>query len=440
MRFSIVALLLISCLGCLCSTTLADSPTTAPSGLPGFKQDIGPQSWDKLVIRLGGVNSDIIHHGLHPFPGTTDLLLTGYPYNEYYDWDLYFENIYLTYYGISDYCFTNLKMFLKRQQPDGFISRSLIKNRDRQDFKPFLAQLALMGSKMNPNGFEWMRPDAYDRLKKYLDRWMQFDGDHNGLPVWNSADHSGMDNQWSRAGDLNSFQDEGVDLACELVREYQAMAIIAEKLGKTEDIGMFTDHATRLSQLINTVFWDEKDGFYYDRNEKTGQLVRVKSIAGFFPLWAGVATTDRARRLIDEHLLNEKEFWLKYPIATYAKTEPDYYQGVHARECNWRGSSWMPTNYMVFHGLMHYGYQDIAHQLAMRCYHLALDENPVTREFYNAETGAGNGHVFWGFSTLGYIMPLEWQLQYDPMDLNEPMRPIVSEQLGIAFPPLPTGK
>jgi hypothetical protein len=419
----------------------ADTPAVA-----NLKQTFGPASYEKLTARLVSTNMDVLTKGMRDFRGASGKLLTGYPYNEYYDWDLYFENIYLTYYGVSDQCFTNLELFLKRQAPDGFISRSLIKNRPTQDFKPFLAQLALMGSRLRGDNFEWMRESAYVKLQKYIDRWFAYDSDHNGLPVWNSADHSGMDNQWSRAGLLDSFQDEGVDLACELSRECQAMSVIASHLGKPYDAQSYADRAEHLKELINTVFWDEKDGFYYDRNEKTGERVKVKSIAGFFPLWAGTATPERAARIIREHLTNPNEFWLKYPIATYAKTEPDYYQGSRkslisaSNECNWRGSAWMPMNYIVFHGLMRYGFSSVAHELAIKSYHLALDENPNTREWFNAETGEGEGHVFWGFSTLGYVMPLEWELGYDPMDINGPVKAIVKEEMGIGFPVGAAGK
>jgi putative isomerase len=412
---------------------VSPSVLMSPAGR-ALEKRVGPENWQKLLKRVATVNSDIATRGIRSFPGTTDKLLTGYHYNEYYDWDLYFENVYLTYFGVNDYCFTNLKMFLGREQPDGYVNRSLIKQRDRQHFKPFLAQLAVMGTKMRGDDYEWARGEYYDKLKKYLERWFAYDGDHNGLPVWNSADHSGMDNQWSRAGALGSFEIEGVDLACYLVRELRAMAIIADKLGKQDDKKAFLDHATRLGKLINDVFWDEKDGFYYDRNEKKNERVKVKSVAAFMPLWAGVATPRRARRIVKEHLLNEKEFWLKYPVATYAKTEPDYYQGSH-NECNWRGSTWMPTNYMIFHGLVHYGFKGVAGELADRTFRMVIEENPVTREYYNAETGAGIGQKeFWGFSILGYVMPLELELGYDPTDLDAPVKPVVTQHLGLQFP------
>ena len=402
-----------------------------------LKAMIGPSDYQKLGSRLEKVNNDIVAKGLHDFPGSKEKLLTGYAYGEYYDWDLYFENVYLSYFGVSQYNYSNFKVFLDREQPDGFVSRTLgiVNPRPTQMFKPFLAQIAVLGSKQNGNDYEWLRERYYERLQKYVARWFQYDSDHNGLPVWNSSDASGMDNELSRAGDLDSFQDEGVDLACYLVRELQSMAIIAGKLGKTSDQKMYVEHAKQLSALINTVFWDEKDGFYYDRNEKTGKTVRVKSVAGFTPLWAGVATPERAKRLVEEHLLNEKEFWLKYPVATYAQTEPDYYQGTRNGECNWRGTTWVPINYMIFHGLLRYGYTDAARQLALKTFRLAMDENPVTREFYDADTGKGNGmKPFWGFSSLAYVMPLEYLTQYDATDLDAPAKPLVQTELGIKFP------
>lgn len=84
--------------------------------------------------------------------------------------------------------------------------------------------------------------------------------------------------------------------------------------------------------------------------------------------------------------------------------------------------------------------KSIAHELGMKSYDMALEVNPNTGEWFNAETGEGESHVFCGFSKLGYVMPLEWELGYDPMDLNGPARPIVTENLGIGFPTAPASK
>ena len=173
---------------------------------------------------------------------------------------------------------------------------------------------------------------------------------------------------------------------------------------------------------------------YFDRNEKTGKRVYVKSATNFMPLFAGAATTARAKRTIHEHLRNPEEFWLTYPVASYAKTEPDYYQGSH-KECNWRGPTWAPTNYMIFQGLRRYGYHDLARDLATRLFDMSVRKNSVLREYYNAETGDGLGQTrFWGFTALYYGMLLESFLDYDASSLDKPLHPIFTQELGISFP------
>jgi hypothetical protein len=408
--------------------------------LTAFQTRIGPGNWERLLARLNEVNAHLRQSGIRSLTqitgslaGVGSELLTGYSYGEFYDWDLYFENLYLSYFGVHRYCRTNLEEFLKRQLASGFVARTLVNPRWRQHFKPFLAQIALLGCRQSGD-FAWLKWNQYERLKKYLDYWFWYgDHDRNGLPVWDSADHSGMDNQISRAGELFSEAVEGVDLACYLLRELQAMALIAAELGQPADAETFTRHASRLTALINETFWDERDGFYYDRHERRGELVRVKSATGFTPLWAGIVPPERAKRLVEDHLHNPDEFWLPYPIASYAKTEPDYYQERKSDECNWRGTAWVPINYMAFHGLIKHGYRDLAGELAYRTFEMALREE-TTREYYNAETGTGQGlYPFWGWSTLAYLMPLEFELEYDPTHLSAPIRPIACELLGLSF-------
>lgn len=391
---------------------------------------------EKLYNRLQEANQLIKQEGIK-YQFDAGQLLTGYAYGEFFDWDLYFENIYLSYYGITRFCRTNVEAFLDLQELNGFIPRTMGKvfAKPKQHFKPFLAQVALLGSSQT-GYFEWLEGVYYQRLKKYLDYWTWFcDYDKNGLAVWNSADHSGMDNQNSRAGNVDQNTSEGVDLNCYLVREFRAMQVIAAKLGKKEDVLFFRNEETKLITKINTVFWDEKDQFYYDRNERTGALIRVQSVAGFIPLWLGIAPKERADIIIKKHLLDTTTFWLKYPVASYSKKEPDYYQNIISNECNWRGPTWIPANYMIFHGLLKYGYNKEAKELADKTFNLVMQEE-TTREYYNAETGNGLGlNPFWGWSTLGYFMPLEYELKYDPTAL-EPLpiiKKIAVSYLGVDF-------
>ena len=194
-----------------------------------------------------------------------------------------------------------------------------------------------------------------------------------------------------RCGAKDSWTTEGVDLNCYLVREFQAMAEIASLLGQDREALSCRRQAQDLWSKIDSVLWHEADGFYYDRNERTGKPVRVKSISGLLPLWLGLVPEAKAARLVKEHLLNPAEFWLEYPVAAWAKTEPDHGQDLTDWGCNWRGTTWIPTNYMLMHGLMRCGFSDIARDLAYKTFELAVSKNRTTREYYNAETGAGKG-------------------------------------------------
>jgi glycogen debranching enzyme len=378
-----------------------------------FRAALGETLYHRWGKRLNEVNQDIARRGIRLFETRGDLV-TGYAYNEFYDWDAYFENIYLSYYGIGRYGRAHVEAFLRHQLNCGFVARSLIRPRLRQHHKPFLAQLAVLASRQDGN-WRWLEGHFYERLRRYLDYWFWYsDHDRNGLPVWDSADHSGMDNQIARAGAIHSESVEGVDLACYLVRELEAMQLIAEQLGLKDDSDRFAAHGQELRQTMQSTFWNEADGFYYDRNERTGETVDVKTICGLIPLWINLPDSAKADRLIQSHLRNADEFWLDYPLATWARDEPGYYQHPQGDECNWCGPCWIPTNYMIFQGLRRYGLTEVARDLAYRTCRMALEE-PATREYYNAETGAGIGMFpFWGWSVLAYVMPLEVEFNYDP--------------------------
>ena len=129
----------------------------------------------------------------------------------------------------------NIELFLDRQHPSGFVSRTVREPRQRQPFKPFLAQTALLTARQKQD-FRWLKGKYYDRLKKFLEYWFWYcDADKNGLCFWDGSDASGMDNQERRLGHHDVMEYEGVDLNSYLVRELDAMAEIASELNQAED-------------------------------------------------------------------------------------------------------------------------------------------------------------------------------------------------------------
>lgn len=149
-----------------------------------------------------------------------------------------------------------------------------------------------------------------------------------------------------------------IDFNCYMVRELQALAEIAHILGYREDEKRWKAQAEELTARINAFLWDEETGFYYDR-EIDGTWVKIKTPAGLFPLFAGVASPAQAERLV-KHLTNPAEFWAHMPVPTVALDEPVYEPDM------WRGPVWLALNFIVIEGLRRYGYQDLADELKER--------------------------------------------------------------------------
>jgi putative isomerase len=384
----------------------------------------------------------LMRMGIQSDPNTGRDYFTGYSYKTLYDWDQYFEAILQVYMGwSSDYIKNGVTIFLDHQQDSGLISRSVPSNpfHDPEHVKPFLAQIVLLVYRAYGE-LDWIRP-YLPRLHKYIQYWLEaMDADRNGLSEWMSAPHTGMDNQHERAGWWSDRFSEGVDLNCYLVRELQAFAFLSELFGQANMAQEYQNKADKKAETIRVLLWDETDGFFYDRNHRVGQpllsrhagwasavnaslqeSLRVKSVSAFAVLWAKVATPAQAARLVHDHLFNPGEFWTPFPVPALAKSERWYSQDWLPGDlgCNWRAKTWIPTNYMLYHGLRLYGYTQLASLLAERTTRLVKTSGNC--EYYDAETGSGCGlDPFWGWSLLGHFMPYEEESEFKLVDLSGP--------------------
>ncbi|WP_420644983.1 MGH1-like glycoside hydrolase domain-containing protein [Candidatus Leptofilum sp.] len=397
----------------------------------------------KLRASLAAEN-ELMQRGIFTDLDTGRDYFTGYAYETLYDWDQYFEAIIQIYMGWpSDYIKNGVTIFLNHQRNSGLISRSVPSNEmhDPEHVKPFLAQIGLLVAQ-NYGETDWILNEHYfPRLQRYLDYWLEeMDENGNGLSEWMSAPHSGMDNQHERAGYWGDRFCEGVDLNAYLVRELRAFAALAVAYGKRHLADTYRQTADELAERIRTLLWDEEDGFFYDGNGRfhnpprsqhagwastlnaipNDPLIRVKSVSAFAALWAEVATPAQTRRMIVEHLFNPREFWSPYPIAALARSERWYSQDRLPNDlgCNWRAKTWIPTNYIAYHGLRAYGYRELATLVAHYTHKLVLQAG--NREYYDAEDGRGQGlNPFWGWSLLAHFLPYEESRENDMTSLGE---------------------
>ena len=100
-----------------------------------------------------------------------------------------------------------------------------------------------------------------------------------------------------------------------LVMEAKALASMARELGKNSEAKAWQQDADTRSVLINRTFWDEETGFYYHVGKKdhsftfkTKNDLKREEIIGFLPLWAGIADSAKAARLVKK-LTDPAKFW-----------------------------------------------------------------------------------------------------------------------------------
>ncbi len=330
-------------------------------------------------------------------------------YEQQYDWDAFFEGVALSYDGgdRAEAFRDALCNFLQFATPAGFIPRTLSPEKfwDFPDqMKPFLAQGSYLAS--NATGsFEWLTRGRFDRILAYLGYWESNRMGGHGLYMWRSALESGVDNN---AASVNTpdMSVESVDVNSYLVREYEAASAIARKLGRTEDEASLGARARELARRINAVLWDERDSCYYNVvsvSDEPVTFIRIKSWTSLTPLWAGVATPERAKELVERHVLDPATFWGPFGVPSLARSEPLYSQARRAlvyivvenrrwEVSNWMGPVWVVANWQVMHGLIRYGYRAEARELAEKIVSLLERDVEATggmHENYDAETGVG---------------------------------------------------
>jgi hypothetical protein len=157
----------------------------------------------------------------------------------------------------------------------------------------------------------------------------------------------------------------------------QAVGHIARELGQMIDPGL--ERSFVATDLAIEELWDESTGLYASRDAVTKELLVSPTVAGFLPLWPGVAAPARARRLIG-HLAEPSGFWPRFPVPSVAVDAPQFDVDRY-----WKGPTWVNTNWIIIEGLRVYAAHDIAEDLRVRT--LALVRDSGFAEYFSAVTG-----------------------------------------------------
>ena len=146
--------------------------------------------------------------------------------------------------------------------------------------------------------------------------------------------------------------------------------------------------------------YDPDRGLFLDEVRPGGARPAIETWAALAPLALPDLPEEIGRRLVEEHLLDTRRFWLPVPPPSVAATEPAFRSdrsGVVLRRY-WRGPSWINAAWIVWMGLVRLGYADEAAAMTAALRGAALSEG--LREYYHPRTGAGLGAREFGWSSL----------------------------------------
>ncbi|MQS89687.1 MGH1-like glycoside hydrolase domain-containing protein [Companilactobacillus mishanensis] len=201
-----------------------------------------------------------------------------------------------------------------------------------------------------------------------------------------------------------SINQESVDLNAYLYQEKIYLSKMAGILGKTADQVKYEKEAKKVKSYINDKMFDAKTGYYYDlqiSKDSTKLLSnRGKGTEGWIPLWANVATENKAANVKDV-MMNPNMFNTYMPLPTASRDNPKF-----APTKYWRGPVWLDQAWYGTEALKNYGYDRDAKVLANKLFSNAqgLTGDQPIRENYNPLNGEGLNSKNFSWSSASYYM------------------------------------
>jgi alpha,alpha-trehalase len=314
-------------------------------------------------------------------------------FQELYYWDTYFTNVGLHRQGLHELAKNNTDNICSMVERFGFMlngSRTFYLNRSQP---PYLAMMVKDCYEANPDK-KWLA-GAYAALTKEYDFWMTRRITPIGLNryyhcadddlvrkvfegCWGIGDRlkieSGSDEENFRTGehilaecesgwDFNPRFDRRctdfapIDLNSNLYLYEIYLAQFAQILGKpSSESADWLAKANIRKQCINRYCWNAELGLFVDydfRNQKPGP---VESLAGFQPLWAGLASERQARAIYER--LNFFEYDFGMSTCTLG-SRTQCYQWDYP-------NGWPCLQWIVVDGLDRYGYREAAERIARK--------------------------------------------------------------------------
>lgn len=188
-----------------------------------------------------------------------------------------------------------------------------------------------------------------------------------------------------------------------LLYKYEADFAKAARILKDEKEALKWDEAAEhRKENVDALMWDAVRGLYHDYNYVKERKGGISSLAAYYPLWAGMASEDQAKRLVK----SLRRFEQKGGLAT-TDNLPLGQLVPGSMPTQWAyPNGWAPLQFLVIQGLLRYGYKDDARRLAMKWlrtnlswfsdhneflekYNVVSPDRPPAKGVYPSQTGFG---------------------------------------------------
>lgn len=173
-----------------------------------------------------------------------------------------------------------------------------------------------------------------------------------------------------------------IDLNSLLYKYEIDFAWAAEILDEKDQVRHWKNQAKKRQHQTTNLMWHKRKGFFFDYNYAKEQIGDVWSLAGFYPMWAGLATTEQAAQMVK----NLSKFEHSGGLST--TTQPLIDMSIFGSlKSQWAyPNGWAPLHQFVIEGLENYGYHNEANRIARKWIETNLgwfECNGVFLEKYN---------------------------------------------------------
>ena len=306
------------------------------------------------------------------------------------------------------------------QWPEPYLNMRHKEGKKMNMHKPFLAsQICLISERTGD--YSWAE-EFQEGLQKYFDCYeREYFCENCGLYVWQDDIMIGMDNDPATFG-RPPFSTANIFLNSFMCVELENGARYFEQFGQTEKAAALREKREKLISAIQAECWDKRDRFFYsvDVDIHTRKYdwfhqglgvfwktlpIKIRVWSGFIPMFAGIATDEQAGAMV-RHIFDPETFGSDYGVTTLARDEKMFDLSVTNNPSNWLGPIWLVANYVVFRGLMNYGYRKEAEQIYLKTALLLgrdLSETGCLHEYYDPFTGKpimNGGFINWNILVL----------------------------------------